>query len=161
MKYVLIYCEHASLYRDDLYPSFVVIEKDRPDYLKGKLNLPGGKIEKDETPIQAAVRELEEETGIKVYESDMKEMGTIGNNHFLIHCFSCQTFFHRMKPKDGETEKVELMSWTDVKHDKRLMTNLKLVIPLMMAGQGGWQIVHQDSELDSEKHTISFTISRN
>jgi len=39
------------------------------------LALPGGQIEEGETAIENAVKEIEEETGVKVMEKDMKEVG--------------------------------------------------------------------------------------
>jgi len=53
----------------------------------GKINGPGGKIEAGETPLQAAIREAEEE--LKITPLDLKEMGVL---HFqfvdglAIHC---------------------------------------------------------------------------
>lgn len=45
----------------------VLLKKLRgPQALRGKLNFPGGAIEPGETPAQAAVRELAEETGLQV-----------------------------------------------------------------------------------------------
>ena len=41
----------------------LMCERKKEPY-KGKINLVGGKVEKDETEISAAYRELEEETGI-------------------------------------------------------------------------------------------------
>jgi len=41
-----------------------MVEKQKPDWQKGCLNGIGGKIEKDELPIEAAIRELKEEAGI-------------------------------------------------------------------------------------------------
>ncbi len=38
-------------------------------------DLPGGKIEKNETPKAAARREIQEETGLTIEESDLKEVG--------------------------------------------------------------------------------------
>lgn len=46
------------------------------DELNGKLEFPGGKIEKDETPKIAAIRETLEETGVKL-ESDDLNLATI------------------------------------------------------------------------------------
>ena len=37
----------------------------------GKLDLPGGTIEQDETPEEALIRELEEEVGIKVIDYEL------------------------------------------------------------------------------------------
>lgn len=42
----------------------LLIEKNRPDWQKGLLNGIGGKINKDEFPEQAMIREFEEETGL-------------------------------------------------------------------------------------------------
>jgi len=41
----------------------------------GKVNAPGGHIEPGETPVEAAVRETEEEVGLTPY--DLKEVGTL------------------------------------------------------------------------------------
>jgi 8-oxo-dGTP pyrophosphatase MutT (NUDIX family) len=39
------------------------------------LDLPKGNIEENESPIQAAIRECEEETGLKFKKSDLKDVG--------------------------------------------------------------------------------------
>ena len=41
----------------------------------GKLGFPGGKVDPGETPLQSAIRELEQETGIKVTE--LKPLGQL------------------------------------------------------------------------------------
>jgi 8-oxo-dGTP diphosphatase len=46
---------------------------------RGLLEFPGGGIEAGETPLQAAVREVEEEVGIVIRPEDGKFMGTYHN----------------------------------------------------------------------------------
>lgn len=52
-------------------------EDDGPYH--GLLEFPGGGIEAGETPLQAAVREVEEEVGITILPADGKFMGTYQN----------------------------------------------------------------------------------
>jgi len=49
---------------DDAEKEVVLIQKQRPEWQKGYLNGIGGKVEKDEQPYDAMVREFKEETGI-------------------------------------------------------------------------------------------------
>jgi 8-oxo-dGTP diphosphatase len=44
----------------------VLIEKNRPDFQRGRLNGVGGKVEEGETSVQAMEREFREETGVTV-----------------------------------------------------------------------------------------------
>lgn len=52
-------------------------EDDGPYH--GLLEFPGGGIESDETPLYAAVREVEEEVGIKINPDEGKYMGIYAN----------------------------------------------------------------------------------
>jgi 8-oxo-dGTP diphosphatase len=45
----------------------------------GLLEFPGGKIEEGETPLAAAIREVEEEVGIKITDNGSKFMGVYPN----------------------------------------------------------------------------------
>lgn len=57
----------------------------------GKWGLPAGKIEKNETSIEALCREVFEETGINIDSSDASFLGTLavthGDRDFLYHSF--------------------------------------------------------------------------
>lgn len=57
---------------------WVQVREDSGPY-QGLLEFPGGGIEPHETPLQAAVREVEEEVGIKISPDDGKFMGIYSN----------------------------------------------------------------------------------
>lgn len=44
----------------------VLIKKNRPEWMKGKWNVPGGKANEDETGVAAMTREFTQETGLVV-----------------------------------------------------------------------------------------------
>ena len=64
VDYVLTYVFNKS------FDKVLLITKERPDWQKGLLNGIGGKIEENETPIEAIKRELLEESGINVPEEN-------------------------------------------------------------------------------------------
>ncbi len=61
----------------------ILIDEDRILLLKqtssngGKYSLVGGKVEDDETPVEALIRETREEAGITVYRRDMELVHTL------------------------------------------------------------------------------------
>lgn len=56
-----------------------VLTVERQDAQKGMLALPGGLLEEDEGPAEAAVRELKEETGISVSAGSIHQIGAYGD----------------------------------------------------------------------------------
>lgn len=95
-------------------------EDDGPYH--GLLEFPGGGIEAGETPLQAAVREVEEEVGIQVLEQDGVFMGTYQNElpdkMILLYVF----LFPNPHALEGKGQ------WLTIKHPE-LSSGLKGLIP--------------------------------
>ena len=66
----------AVFYTDGKY----VLVCENTGSIDGRYDLPKGLIEKDETPQEAATRELFEETGIKINKEDLNYIGTFQYN---------------------------------------------------------------------------------
>lgn len=137
----------------------LLIQKDRPAWQKGKLNLPGGGIEEGETPEQAIVREVKEETGLDlVYVHDR---GLIKDRHLIVHCLhgSVTRPFDPFKPREGETEVPIWLPMQRVMTDPRLIPNLRTIIPMLRCGVDGW-VLTDDATSTGDKggHTFSVTV---
>lgn len=57
-----------------------------------KWGIPGGKVEKNESPLQAVIRETKEETGIDISNQAIETLKTVyveynEKNHFVYHAF--------------------------------------------------------------------------
>lgn len=66
-------------FHDEVLKVWVQTREDDGPY-HGLLEFPGGGIEVGETPLQAAIREVEEEVGIIIQPEDGKFMGTYQNS---------------------------------------------------------------------------------
>ncbi len=83
-------------------------KKSQGKFGEGKWSAPGGKIEKGEPPEKAAVREVGEETGLKV--KGLQKIGILnfvekGGGSFLVHVFVTDKFSGTMKEsKEGRLE---------------------------------------------------------
>lgn len=149
---VLVWCQKGNFTDDTL-----LILKERPAWQKGRLNLPGGKMEAGETPVETAIRELKEETG---YEPIMppRVLGRIQDGPKAIYCLKVRLMTEDdPRPQDGETEKAFWVPWYRARQDSRLLPNLRVIIPLLMSGVSGWVIHDQYRSEDVPDH--SFTIS--
>ncbi len=57
-----------------------------------KWGIPGGKVEKGETPLQAAIREVKEKTGFDISKQPIEKLDTVyieynEKDHFVYHMF--------------------------------------------------------------------------
>lgn len=82
-----------------------ILLQKRPSHLRwaGRLNGPGGKIDSDETPVEAVTREVEEETALRLRSA--RSHGTLllyfGNEQLLVHVFSSADFSGRTRGSEG------------------------------------------------------------
>lgn len=120
----------AGLYLDRQTEIGVFIRKNRPIFMKGRLNLPGGHIEDGETPNQAMAREFKEEVGVDTLPSDWEhtitlkdEMGEWEVEFFL--AFGDSSIATTMTD-----EQVERYDAWNVPTDA--IPNLRWIIPLSM-----------------------------
>lgn len=84
-SYVAGFCFDKSLQK------VLLIFKKKPAWQKGKLNAIGGKIEENETPLQAMKREFKEETICYVDAFDWKEFCLLQGVDFKVHFFYART----------------------------------------------------------------------
>lgn len=148
-EYVVIF---ASISPEIEQREVLLVLKDRPEWQKGKLNLPGGKIEEGESPVAAAVRELKEETGLDPIGVEPKIMGTIKGQQSLIYSVNIRVpFYTKLSPREGETEVPNWYFWSFIKNDERLMPNLRITIPLMKDEISGWEIKDDGNVVDSKR----------
>lgn len=139
-------------------PEIILIQKDRPSWQKGKLNLPGGKIEQGECPKEAAVREIREETGLEIHLLE-KAGEIIGSSGVTIHCFSALVnYYADFNPREGETEIPIWMNIEQALLDNRLIPNLRVAIPLIKSRVRYWTIKDDSSSEGKSSHTFSITV---
>lgn len=103
-----------------------LIEKQKPAWQAGKLNGIGGKIEPNESPEKAMIREFEEETGAHVV--DWRLFCRLNGPDWTVHMY---VSFDPVEIKSMEAEKVD---WYYVEYiaDHDTIPNLRWLIPLAL-----------------------------
>lgn len=166
--YVVAYADISEIYNVDPPVDYtggdtLLVLKDRPSWMKGRLNLLGGKVEPGEHPVDAAVRELKEESGLDGYMPQY--MGHIEGTRSIIHCVKVVVNpLQPIQPREGETEKVAWYHWDVVEKDPRLMPNLRITVPFMRVHpciKSGWLLEDRTPYREGERyHTVYLTLPR-
>lgn len=89
-----------------------------PATVVGKLTVPGGKIEDAEGAIWAAVRELEEESGLKVQWEDLVKVKEVNEAAYSLVFFWYNGNIDEACAQEDELEKVFIGSVKDVVDNK-------------------------------------------
>ena len=143
--------------RQKLSDKVLLVLKNRPIYMAGRLNLVGGKLESGETPEEAAIRELKEESGLDGFNPVV--CGKIIWKECLIYCLNCEVRDTLINPRPCETEEVDWYQIKEIFNDSRLMPNLKIIIPLLTLDCQGWVISDKKTSLDLPVHEVVVTLS--
>ena len=75
--------------------------------------IPGGKWEENETPWQAAIREVEEETGLKVEVKKLVSLGSRPERQDLVFTFLCEIIGGEMK-YTREADNIQYFSFENI-----------------------------------------------
>jgi 8-oxo-dGTP diphosphatase len=69
-----------------------VVQKKRPSWQAGRFNFPGGKIEPRESPVEAAAREMWEETGVTLSLDSLRPVAQmLRPGDFELYVFAAET----------------------------------------------------------------------
>lgn len=121
------------VHTDDLV---ALIRKDRPEWQAGFLNGIGGKLEKDETPLEAMIRECKEEAGR--YVGPWEHFLTLEGTTARVFCFAVydedEEHIWKLTQQPGESEPIEVHNMANLNSGGSFNTvpNLKWIVPLMM-----------------------------
>lgn len=88
----------------------VLMCKREKDPFKGKLNLVGGKVELNENEIEAAYRELQEETGITNNDISLKH---IMNFQYIDLDMELEVFAGKLNKEIQVVEEINKLYWID------------------------------------------------
>lgn len=86
--------EVAAVYIEN-GPQILLLHRQDNKSQGNKWGIPGGKVNKNETPQQAAIREIKEETGYDISNQPIENLGAVfieydEKDHFVYHMFRTQ-----------------------------------------------------------------------
>lgn len=115
------------------YCDVVLIRKNKPAFQQNLLNGIGGKLEPNETYLDAIVREYREETGVETTEDDWEYFGILGGDGWTVYLFRGAASRHVYSAKTVTDEEVYIWNVRDVLDSPLLLVpNLRWLLPLAL-----------------------------
>ena len=116
----------------------------KPNY-KNHWSIPGGVVERDESPLDGCIREIKEEIGLKINRSSLKLAGVVYVHQKELGDESLQLFFHggtlnisqisKIKLSEDEIETCKFVKIKDViKYNKSIGSKLKSCLKAASSG---------------------------
>lgn len=106
-----------------------LIQKDHPEWQKGKFNGIGGKVWAEESPNDAMIREFREEAGVEI--KDWKLFAKMVGEGYIVWCYKA---FNEdvFGIKTKETEHVGLFPINELPYKRSMIFGLNWLIPLAL-----------------------------
>jgi len=117
--------------------SVLLIKKNRPRWQTGRYNGIGGHIEKGEKPIDAMVRECEEETGLRTIAEQWEKFVIYRGKKYIVHFFVAFNvdISQAVQKTDEELKIFDISTFDyDMKMGKGMIYNLNWLLPLAFDG---------------------------
>jgi mutator protein MutT len=138
----------------------ILLGMKKTGFGQGKYNGFGGKIEQGETVRQATVRELEEESGIKVKEEQLEYVGTLDfifpaspQLRHDVHIFLARTW--QGQPVETEEMKPQWFLFSDIPYSEMWQDDLYW-LPKVLAGQSiTGKVTFADNNEDIDEINLS------
>lgn len=120
--------------------SVLLVCKLRPDWQRGLWNGVGGVMERDETPVQAMMREFQEETNYETTAEDWRHFATeVGPFGSYAYFFSSTLKSHHRSSWPSHNDAGEKLMWrgvNDVVCSSMVLGNLHWLVPLALDPRG-------------------------
>lgn len=111
---------------DPSYSRVLLIHKKRPDWQAGKLNGIGGKLESEETPLAGIVREIREETNLKIDAGLLRRFAQLHGHDWQVEVFASTVSGQEAKQMTDEE-----IEWVNISAiPPHAIVNLTWLIPM-------------------------------
>jgi len=142
MRYVLVYVS-------DWPNHLLFVRKNKPDWQAGKLNFPGGHVEPGESDVEAAVRELREETNLDartIYPRGRIICGAEGDAEVVVF-EAVRIIGKAQQMTDEPLERVHFRAIT-FRNDEFVDSNIALMHGLIQNKTPNWKIIYHEKDYE-------------